>query len=700
MPRVTTQLVAGKKPVDVSVAKDVNPRKAEILMFDSTGKINLFIFDAIELEVNHADPQHEGAKSYQETIDVNAINNAIILHVIAQREGKVIGSANFSEINIIEVIKKYLSTDIVNREDTAIEIYVSYYSLATKRKFIRNVSASRALVADAKYNEELLSLTAIPNFDEFIRGLINSYLCTVANGQNIQTWSVTQCLGLFFSTKSGLPLNQNDIQKLSIVVNIIEQYISSLDKASKDVASLTNLQVLLIQENGQWLTTLKELIQLEIDTIHEYLAINKIDLLADAVKNLLAGRFDSYSNDAEIKDVLLEVKSYLQADTNSLIYRKAVQCCVKNNNPSPSLQLFRLGLRWALRKAVNKKDIQVVSSESRLDKISNNPSFEQICARYQEIGKPFKLDISKSNFIVATLLKLANIDTDEIIRAPITMADDNECVNIYLHLPLFKVKQFIDEINRIIPSSSTKIIHPNVQYLNDPVTFCQISIDRKAFIGPIADLISLILQNAQALDLRFIETYQKQSGTYAAIAEEKIKSLKGDNVLENSSLVSLDQLIKSVGKAITDEKIASKPKPAAASPASFWSAPPPQVVNIPAAAKQPPLRFNEEQAANAIKLIQRAIENILNGNLITFNYEGNTQVISLTRKVKKDVYEYYAGCLQERGLTAEVRDADHHIFTFVIDIKHTLEELAQILKISMDDINKNNLPPLRSNITI
>ena len=58
----------------------------------------------------------------------------------------------------------------------------------------------------------------------------------------------------------------------------------------------------------------------------------------------------------------------------------------------------------------------------------------------------------------------------------------NVCVDIYLDLPLDKVKQFINNLNKLVPSASVELISENITYKDKPGNYRQISIDRDAFV--------------------------------------------------------------------------------------------------------------------------------------------------------------------------------------------------------------------------
>ena len=53
----------------------------------------------------------------------------------------------------------------------------------------------------------------------------------------------------------------------------------------------------------------------------------------------------------------------------------------------------------------------------------------------------------------------------------------NVCVDIYLDLPLDKVKQFINNLNKLVPSASVELISENITYKDKPGNYRQISID-------------------------------------------------------------------------------------------------------------------------------------------------------------------------------------------------------------------------------
>lgn len=346
-------------PADLKDKKEAPQNKT--LMFDSTGKINVFITGDVDQKIKHTDPQSEGGNTYLEQINSNEITNAIILHVIAEREGKVIGSRDFNYEAVFEAIKKHISPSIANPDDVAREIYNSWHSLSSKGGLIRNVTEGRVTVETSRPRGVALpSLSDIPSFEGFLRGLMNAYLDTNLNDVNIELWSIKQSMELFLSTRAGLASNQNSGERALQAAYMIEQHKNSPANAKpENSARLNKLQAELLKETGEWLTSLKSYFELEIKNIFEDLSPGKREAFKDALNNLLAGNLNNYSNDDEIKEALNGVKEYLNCGIDDLKYISMVQRDQKNHKPLPSLELFRAGIRFSIRRAASEQGIQL-----------------------------------------------------------------------------------------------------------------------------------------------------------------------------------------------------------------------------------------------------------------------------------------------------------------------------------------------------
>ncbi len=991
--------------------------------------------------MSHTDPVEEGGRRYEEQVDFNLINNAIILYVIAQREGQVVARNKFNEEALIEAIKKYISPRIANSDDVAHEIYKSWFELQRKQQFIRNVSEGRVKVDKSMVYRGLSLLTEIPNFEQFLQGLINCYLNTVANGQNIQEWSLQQSLQLFLSTKAGHAFDQNKAEILVKAANIIEknkhaivsQHQLSPNKAAEVAKKLNNLQELLMKETGEWLTTLKGLIENDITNIVEDLTQEKLNTFKIALNNLLEGKYDSLSSDAEINNALKIIKDYLTADESSPFYQSTVQRDKANNKPLPSIELFRAGIRLAIRRAANENkiqlnqeqifvennasgEVQAVASapaaavnlpassapviataqlmsqqnnpfgqyhhllekeiqklfhnpisggttaqlvcirfnakncrdatslpfinkyfgeegagyqlvfryhdgqqyryswgyyplnqyqtipallasfnldwatlqlrtsnlENQLDihihdyhftkdilefqikgkngellqeiytvplsavwdskkcifnnllfqllkkektglhhinaasngnspdsiqfprihssEILNNykwqdcvtkitsqlprsasdanitfnnsdifehgllklagidgalmtlckfypsqdandnfyivefkmrdgninefknalnkqfglgtveshyssrhggtafripygimiedllpewkkavdkllsshstvkayqcainnrkgiPTFEQICDKYRQIGSPYKLDIGKSNYIVATLLKFVNLYSEEVKSAPITIAEGQRmsgtvCMDLYLDLPLDKVKQFIDTLNKLIPSAAAELINEDTEYKGKPGKYRQVSIDRDAFAGSIAEKVAETLKKLQVSEPQFIDTYQKQSGTY--VAPPTAFSPPPKDLLDFSS----------------------------ANKSTFWSSEP----QLKKAAVE--VRFTAQELVLVKDQIVEKLKALFNRQYFVFeSIRDNIQSIYFENNPGTAFFQENLIKLKDKGLDVELTDAAEFGIDCMFKINHSVETFAQKLGIDLNSV--------------
>lgn len=351
----TKAILKNRALVDLSHPQNIH--KHNTLLFNHEGKIDVFLFDIIDQKLSHRDPN---GTSHIEEVDLNELNNAVILYNIAQREGKVIGNDDFKGGEVIRAIEKYLSPRIINKEEVAEEIYKSWIALQKKEQFIANVSEGRVRVLESKAVRSLLPpLKAIPNFEAFMQGLINCYIDTTANENNIQARTLIQTLQLFLSTKAGLPFHQNNtpaemLIKRDQILNLIQDHKASPNKAASN-EKLKALQDAIIKETGEWLTTVKALVENDIANIVEDFSEQKPSLKS-ALDNLLDGKED-FSADHEITKALLIIKGYLIADEKSKFYESAVQRDMANKRPS--LDLFRIGIRLAIRRAAKEHQIEL-----------------------------------------------------------------------------------------------------------------------------------------------------------------------------------------------------------------------------------------------------------------------------------------------------------------------------------------------------
>jgi hypothetical protein len=254
-----TKAISNKPLINISSPK--NLYKINTLIFDETGEINVAIFDTFDQLVTH---WSEDGREEKEQINFTEISNACILYQIAEREGQIVGVGDFNKNRVVESIIKHISDDIQNKEVVALEIYNSWFDLTQKTRFIENVSKGRVKVERSMTWRcpGIKAINPIPNFKQFIEGLINAYISTVANEKNIQSWTLEQAIQLLLSTLTGAQFNDDAAKQYFMLHNCIEECIKKINKLEEQV-KLKALQERLKAEKGEWLTSLNIYVEQE-----------------------------------------------------------------------------------------------------------------------------------------------------------------------------------------------------------------------------------------------------------------------------------------------------------------------------------------------------------------------------------------------------------------------------------------------------
>jgi hypothetical protein len=482
----------------------VQPHKTRLLSWED-GKIVPILFDTIVQQVTHWD---ENKNECSEDIDFSEISNAAIFYAISQKKSKVIGCDDFNKDKAMNVICKYISPDIQNAHEVAREIYYSWNNLAEKREFICNVTSGRVRVDSSEMVRGLQPLTPIPNFSVFMNDLINACLSTVANGKEIQAWSLMQSIELFLSAFQGRPFDTDKAKQLLLLDECLENCKNG--KPSEEKKLLEKLQREIECEQGKWLTALKEFIGLEMTNLIKIFGQEQVK---NALNMLLQ---DNYKiGKIKLKQVLQSVISCLQADTEYFTYMTGA--CSTNGLQLPSIPLFKEGVKRAILKSARDNEIALdISSiknfnkqiEGKLIPGNNLDIFIQI----NDILDNFVFS-RDSNFFEVSLLRFFGFNV-EMKRSKIEIGDRITAVaeiDFLLDIDANTASDVVRAINNQYFEAA--LIIQNTVPLSSIGSsgLSRIAVDREIFSNYILPDIKAYLTNLRAQDPDFFEKFQLAS---------------------------------------------------------------------------------------------------------------------------------------------------------------------------------------------
>jgi uncharacterized membrane protein YheB (UPF0754 family) len=501
-----TNAESSKDIRDVSV-RDVSVQlhKTRLLSWENE-KIVPILFDTIVQRVTHWD---KNKNEYSEDIDFSEISNAAIFYAISQKKGKVIGCDDFNNDKAQNVICKYISPDIQNAPEVAREIYYSWNTLAQKREFICNVTSGRVRVDSSEVVRGLQPLTPIPNFSGFMNGLINACLSTVANGKEIQAWSLMQSIELFLSAFQGRPFDTDKAKQLLLLDECLENCKDG--KPSEEKKLLENLQRQIECEQGMWLTVLKEFVGQEITNL---IKIFRQEQVRNALNMLLQDNYEKVDN-IQFKKELQSVISCLQADTTSDYFTYVTGADRADGRQLPSISLFKEGVKHAILKAARDNEIALGSysifNKQMVGKLFPGKNLH-IFIQINDILDKFVFT-RDSNFFEVSLLRFFGFNV-EMKRSKIEIGDRISAVpeiDFLLDIDASTANDLVRAINKKCHEVA-RVIQNTVQLPSTGASYLsRIAIDREIFSNSILPEIKEYLTSLRAYDLDFFEKFQLAS---------------------------------------------------------------------------------------------------------------------------------------------------------------------------------------------
>lgn len=386
-----TEAKTKKSPINLAYQARTQP----ILAFNQEGKIDVFLFDNTESEVDKLGLD----KSKQ--IPLPLLANANILFNLSQELMLEPGLNASDDEQIIKYLKARLSDNILNPEVVMHEIITAWNFLA------KHPLSER--YAGFKDSDKETPLGYHGAYELMIHDYIAKYLATLSHFEFIETWLFVQANELVTSTLEGKVFSTNPYVKM-------DNLITTTEKCKKDIPDsavvIDNIKQRLKREQGTWYTTLVGLIGFELENLLEEEKLKpKQQEIIFAFQQLLAGKYDKIE-DKEVMEYLQLILRCLKNPGEEGFYNNLVD---KRTNQGPT----HLQIRQAIESLIVKK---LKDYKLTLDKKRPSSLLELAGSSAEDEEKLLKTLFDPAvNFTPAMLTSIKRKARSEVVRDTATV---------------------------------------------------------------------------------------------------------------------------------------------------------------------------------------------------------------------------------------------------------------------------------------